>query len=60
MDDETGYVEAEDDDQAFALLAEYYHAQGCKQFAIEDGYLYLKWPDGTVQQVKIEKTDTVQ
>jgi len=57
---ETGEIAAEDDDYAFALLAEYFHAQGCKKFAIEDGYLWLMWPDGTQQKVEITKNETIQ
>lgn len=57
---DTGTITVEEGENVFIKLCDFFAAQGCEEFAVEDGILYLRWPDGTEQKVKIDEGVTVQ
>jgi hypothetical protein len=55
-----GHIQVNEGDNPLVKLAEHFAAQGCKEFAIEDGALYLRWPDGREQKITIDEGMTLQ
>lgn len=49
--DAEGYLKIEDDENILIKLCEHFYEQGCREFDIQDGVLYLRWPDGRQQKV---------
>ena len=56
----TGLVKCEDDENPIVKVTQHFYDMGCREFAVEDGVLYLRWPDGKQQKVVIGEGVRVQ
>ena len=57
---DSGYIKCAEGENPLVKMAEHYAALGCKEFAIENGVLWLRWSDGRTQKVIIDLAGTVQ
>ena len=55
-----GYIGCKEGEDPLVKMAEHYAELGCKEFCIEDGRLYLRWPDGKEQMVTLDSCGTLQ
>jgi hypothetical protein len=55
-----GHIKCEDGEDPLVKLTEHFYAQGCREFAIEEGALFLRWPDGRQQKVMLGEPSRVQ
>lgn len=55
-----GHIQCEKGENPILKLTEHFYDLGCREFAVEDGILWLRWPDGKQQKVVIGEGVRVQ